>query len=287
MCAPVLNYIQRSDQTTRFNAMERAFQMAALLIREEEGSHARLDAFLASQLEWQQRALYQSAFGEENVAILYRENKLGFIAEFVTYRAGLGYRQVLNAAPPGQVIAAGPGGQGGRYDQAYLERKMQAEDLKNATSILQREVLSAETLDKFEEWKEDILKAVQTVDLYGRSHWSVINRLIKTRVDHNIHQVVTDLFPQNSEDMARLDPEVLLTQLEGRLITEDQMEYKRLMFEVAKQKESENLWEFENRLHFLQKQAKITDETCFVETYKKGVFNNKLREIPRSPRGRT
>ena len=60
-------------------------------------------------------------------------------------------------------------------------------------------------------------------------------------MDHNIHQVVTDLFPQNSEDMARLDPEVLLTQLEGRLITEDQMEYKWLMFEVAKQKESENL----------------------------------------------
>ena len=100
--------------------------------------------------------------------ILYRENKLGFIAEFVTYQASLGYRQVLNAAPPGQVIAtAGPGGQGGRYDQAYLERKMQADDLKNATSLLQREVLSAETLDKFKEWKEDILNAVQTVDLYG------------------------------------------------------------------------------------------------------------------------
>ena len=53
-CAPVLNNIQRSDQTARFNAMERALQMAALLIREEEGSHARVDAFLASQLEWQQ-----------------------------------------------------------------------------------------------------------------------------------------------------------------------------------------------------------------------------------------
>ena len=174
---------------------------------------------------------------------------------------------------------AGPGGQGGRYDQAYLERKMQADDLKNAKTLLQREVLSAETLDKFEEWKEDIIKAVQTVDLYGRNHWSVINRLIKTRMDHNIHQVVTDLFPQNPRDLSNLDPETLLTQLEARLITEDQMEYKRLMFEVAKQKESENLWEFENRLHFLQKQAKITDEARFVDTYKKGVFNNKLREM--------
>ena len=64
--------------------MERALQMAALLIREEEGSHAKVDAFLASHLEWQQRALYQSAHSDENVAILYQENKLGFIAEFVT-----------------------------------------------------------------------------------------------------------------------------------------------------------------------------------------------------------
>ena len=82
---------------------------------------------------------------------------------------------------------------------------------------------------------------MQTVDLYGRNHWSVINWLIKTRMDHNIHQVVTDLFPQNPGDMSNLDPETLLTQLEARLITEDQMEYKRLMFEVAKQKEPENL----------------------------------------------
>ena len=29
----------------------------------------------------------------------------------------------------------------------------------------------------------------------------------------------------------------------------------------------------------IQKQAKIDDEARFVETYKKGVFNNKLREI--------
>ena len=38
---------------------------------------------------------------------------------------------------------------------------MQADDLRNAKTFLQREVLSAETLDKFEEWKEDIIKAVQ------------------------------------------------------------------------------------------------------------------------------
>ena len=54
-CAPVLNHIHRTEQTARFNSMERAFQMAVLLIREEVGSHARADTFLASQLEWQQQ----------------------------------------------------------------------------------------------------------------------------------------------------------------------------------------------------------------------------------------
>ena len=131
-CAPTLNHIHRTDQTARFNSMERALQMAVLLIREEAGSHARADAFLASPLEWQQRALYRSAHCDENLAILYQESKLGFIAEFVAYRASLGYRQALNPAPPGQIVAgAGSGGQGGRYDQAYLEGKMQADDLKN------------------------------------------------------------------------------------------------------------------------------------------------------------
>ena len=53
-CAPVLNHINRTDQTAWFNAMERALQMAVLLIREQEGSHARVDAFLNSNLEYQQ-----------------------------------------------------------------------------------------------------------------------------------------------------------------------------------------------------------------------------------------
>ena len=114
------------------------------------------------------------------------------------------------------------------------------------------------------------MKATRSVDLYGPAHWSVINRLIRTRMEYSIYQVVADLFPQNPRELAALDPTTLLTQIEARLITEDQLEYKRLQFEVAKQKEHENLWEFENRLHFLQKQAKIDNDARFVETYKKG-----------------
>ena len=81
-CAPVLNHINLTNAMVRFNAMERALQMAVLLIVEQEGSHARVDAFIHAKLQNQQRALYQSAHKDENVAILYQEAKLGFIAEF-------------------------------------------------------------------------------------------------------------------------------------------------------------------------------------------------------------
>ena len=63
------------------------------------------------------------------------------------------------------------------------------------------------------------------------------------------------------------------------MITADQLKYKRLQFEVAKQKESKDLWQFENRLYYLQKQAKIKEDSRFVKTYKKGIINNKLREM--------
>ena len=53
-CALVLNHITRTDTTARFNAMERALQIAALLIIEQEGSHARVDAFIHAELNHQQ-----------------------------------------------------------------------------------------------------------------------------------------------------------------------------------------------------------------------------------------
>ena len=62
------------------------------------------------------------------------------------------------------------------------------------------------------------------------------------------------------------------------MITSNKLEYKRLQFEVAKQELNESLWEFDNRLHYLQKQAKITNDEQLVETYKKEILNNILRE---------
>ena len=75
-----------------------------------------------------------------------------------------------------------------------------------------------------------------------------------------------------------LDPNELLDRIEARLITSDQLELKRLEFELAQQKDGESLWKFENRLLALQKRAKITDDSRFVETYKKGLLNNELRK---------
>ena len=97
-------------------------------------------------------------------------------------------------------------------------------------------------------------------------------------MDNNIYQTVVDLILEGLREIEALDPTKLLDQIEARLITSDQLKYKRLQFEIAKQKENESLWEFKNRLHYLQKQAKITDDGRFVETYKKGILNNKLRE---------
>ena len=122
------------------------------------------------------------------------------------------------------------------------------------------------------------MRSARLVNLTEPAHWATINRLIETHMDNNIFQTVVDLIPEGRGEIEALDPNELLDQIEARLITSDQLEYKRLQFEIAKQKESESLWEFKNRLHYLQKQAKITEDARFVETYKKGILNNKLRE---------
>ena len=138
--------------------------------------------------------------------------------------------------------------------------------------------LLAATIEKFDQWRDDIIRAAHSVNLTEPAHWATINQLIGTCMENNIYQTVVDLIPEGCREIEALDPTKLLDQIEARLITSNQLKYKRLQFEIAKQKESESLWEFENRLYYLQKQAKITKDGQFVETYKKGILNNKLRE---------
>ena len=56
------------------------------------------------------------------------------------------------------------------------------------------------------------------------------------------------------------------------------MEYRRLHFEEAKQAGNENAWESEYRLAYLKKLAKVEGDARFVEAYKKGVSDGKLKE---------
>merc|ERR1711867_226994 len=138
--------------------------------------------------------------------------------------------------------------------------------------------LSAATLETFNQWREDIVRAARSVNLTEPAHWATINLLIETRLKHSIYQTVVDLIPAEQREIETLDPNDLLDRIDARLITSDQLELKRIEFEVAKQKDGESLWQFENQLLALQKRAKITDDSRFVETYKKGLLNNKLRE---------
>ena len=45
-------------------------------------------------------------------------------------------------------------------------------------------------------------------------------------MDNNIYQTVADLIPEECREMEELDPKDLLDQIEKRLITSDQLEYK-------------------------------------------------------------
>ena len=126
---------------------------------------------------------------------------------------------------------------------------MQGEDMKNAKQFLQMGPLSAATIEQFDQWRDDILRAALSVNLTEQAHWAKINRLIEMLIENNIYQTVWDLILEEQRNLEALNPDDLLDQIEERLITTDQLKYKRLQFEVAKQKESEDLWQFENRLH--------------------------------------
>ena len=139
LCTAAFNFLAQSGQTPRFNTLERPYQIAAVLIRDEPNTFTRLEAFKRAPLNNRQTALYNSEHREENAAIMFQETGLGHIINFIAYQASLGFPEVLGPAHGAGAAAAGPDDddQGGRYDQAYLARKMQADDMKNAKAFLQ------------------------------------------------------------------------------------------------------------------------------------------------------
>ena len=72
---------------------------------------------------------------------------------------------------------------------------MQAEDMKNAKTFLQQGPLTVAGIEKFDLWKEDILRAMRSVILTEQEHWTTINRLIGTRMDDDVYQMVATFFP--------------------------------------------------------------------------------------------
>ena len=82
--------------------------------------------------------------------------------------------------------------------------------------------------------------------LTERKHRATVNRFISMRLDKDVHATVTNLFPDDEEGLAALDPEILLQQIEERLVTTDQAEQKRLRFKLAKQVLEENPWSYQN-----------------------------------------
>ena len=99
------------------------------------------------------------------------------------------------------------------------------------------------------------------------------------RIDKDIYATVADFFLEDEEGVKALDPEILLQQIEERLVTMDQAEQKRLRFELAMQTVEENVWSYKNRLQLHYREAHVQKEAEFVEVYQKGVYNKELRKL--------
>ena len=268
-----------------FNAMNDHLQVLAVLIHEtyEAHPHRMKEHFLKTTGELRSLAISRSPHHAVITAVVTKEIAIGHIAEFFRSRQRLGMFERMIPASTG--MAGGESNRDGSgqatraLDSAYWMRKTQAEDLKNAKAFLQRGLLTTEGIDHFDAWKEDIIRAIRAALLNEREHWATVNRLIVTRLDEDIYQTVSSFIPESYEDMGTLDPKELLRRIEARLVTSDQMEFKRMRFELAKQTASENPWKFESRLLSYYRAAQINDEKRFTEVFKKGVYHDELRKM--------
>ena len=63
------------------------------------------------------------------------------------------------------------------------------------------------------------------------------------------------------------------------MVTADQLEFKKMRFELAKQNATENPWKYKHLLTTYYRVAQINDEDNFVEVFKKGVFKDNLQKL--------
>ena len=130
-----------------------------------------MDQFIQVYPENRHAALYDSLYRNDNAEIVFQEMQLGIITNFINHRASIGRPERLGPlAGPGPAGAAGgaaPAGRepAGQYDQAFCTRKMQVKDMKNAKLFLQYGPLLAATIEKFDQWRDDIMRAACLVNL--------------------------------------------------------------------------------------------------------------------------
>ena len=102
--------------------------------------------------------------------------QLGIITNFINHRASIGslerLRPLAGPGPAGVAGGAAPARRepAGQYNQAFCSRKMQVEDMKNAKLFLQYGPLSAATIEKFDQWRDDIMRAACSVNLTEPAH---------------------------------------------------------------------------------------------------------------------
>ena len=118
-------------------------------------------------------AIFRSAEDALLTAVVTKEVALGHIVEFfrTPRRVGMQERMALPQEEAGGLANAtytGNGDLARQHDPKYWRRKTQAEDLKNVKAFLQKDLLSAEGIEQFDAWKEDILKSIRSVMLTGR-----------------------------------------------------------------------------------------------------------------------
>merc|ERR1712115_431268 len=124
---------------------------------------------------------------------------LGIIINFIAYQGSIGRPEkvgtLTRTEPAGAAGGTGPAARepAGQYDQAFCTRRMQAEDMKNAKLFLQYGPLSAAMIEKFDQWRDDIMRAAHSFNLMELAHWATINRFIGTHMENNIYQTVVDL----------------------------------------------------------------------------------------------
>ena len=121
------------------------------------------------------------------------------------------------------------------------ERQRIENDLYVVTRQLKTKPLNLKDIKGFQAWKLDLMEAWVAMCLPIADYQSTVNHLAVKRLDSDIQATVADLLPEGKEDFVTQKPEELLQQIEERLENTTPEEHRRLCFNLAKQRMTEEL----------------------------------------------